>query len=634
MVIFLKIKTRFSLILLFLLFTFLSKAQERIVNYDVVIQIEHSGLLQVTEKIKVQCQGEQIRHGIRRSFPLYREDKYGADIKVKYNLTSVLKDNNNENYFTENNRDFWNVYIGKKEVDLDNGEYEYQIQYTTPYQIGFFEQYDELYWNVTGNEWDFPIQNATCKIILPNANDRFNNAHCYTGIKGSKESQCDYFLEKNTITFKSQYLNQGEGFTVAASFPKNIVIAPEEGLKIVSFYNGFKHYFWTFLFVVGTMLFYFFNWKKNGKDPRRKTALPEFRPPFNWSPAVLSYVFEGKTTQKAFMASIVNLAIKKKIKINSKTENGVFINSEKYEIEILNRDDFNLSIEEDIILKKTNSKSKLVLDKKNATTFQEMNNNWDLKVAEQINLTDYYISNSKLSFSGFLLFILFGLTYVWLVAKGETNNFIYLALIIFGSLSYYFKSLTNLTTLSKVLVYGFTFFIFFFCFGVFIMTMTYLKAYQIAIIGFVFIVYVIYAFSIGKYTEFGNEVQQRIKGFKMYLETAEKKSLQMLNPPKLTPELFEELLPYAIALGIEDLWGKKFADLLEQVQYEPDWHKGDRPFRISNFSPSFNSSLNNSSQTQSSSSSGSSSSGSSWSSGSSGSGSSGGGGGGGGGGGW
>ncbi|MFK7000680.1 DUF2207 domain-containing protein [Flavobacterium oreochromis] len=627
---FIKIKSAISIVFLFIFFTLPTKAQERIINYDVEIQIEHSGLIQVTEKIKVQCLGEKIQHGIKRILPLYREDKYGTDIKIDYNLKTVFKDNHNENYFTEKDRNNWYIYIGNKNVTLDSGVYEYQIVYTTPYQIGFFEQYDELYWNVTGNEWDFPIQNTSCKIILPNTNDRFNNAHCYTGIKGSKESQCDYFIDKNTITFKSQFLNLGEGFTVAAAFPKNIVVAPEKELEVICFFNSIKHYFWTLLFALGTLLFYFLNWKKNGKDLRRKTPIPEFRPPYNWSPAILSYVFKGKITQQAFMASIINLAIKKKIKINSKIESGIFVNSEKYEIEVLNRESYDLSIEETIILEKTKGKEKIVVDKQNTSTFQKMNNNWDLKVREQINLTDYYISNRKLSFNGFLLFILSSLTYVWLVAKGETNNIFYLGLIILGSFCYYFISLKNLSTPSKILVYGFGFFIYFFSFGVLIMTIPFLKSYQIAIIGLVFICYVIYAFSIGKYTNLGNEAQERIKGFKMYLETAEKNSLQALNPPKLTPQLFEELLPYAIALGIEDIWGKNFVTVLEQAQYEPNWYKGDKPFAISNFSPTFNSSLNNLSQTQSSSS----SSGSSWSSGSSGSGSSGGGGGGGGGGGW
>ncbi|MNE73804.1 hypothetical protein D3C80_1698350 [compost metagenome] len=115
----------------------------------------------------------------------------------------------------------------------------------------------------------------------------------------------------------------------------------------------------------------------------------------------------------------------------------------------------------------------------------------------------------------------------------------------------------------------------------------------------------------------------------------------MLNPPELTPELFEKLFPYAIALNVEILWGKQFEKILEQAKYDPEWYQGDDSFYVrpamfaSGFAKTVSSAaVNPNPPRSSSSSSGSSGSSGSWSSGSSGGGSSGGGGGGGGGGGW
>ena len=123
----------------------------------------------------------------------------------------------------------------------------------------------------------------------------------------------------------------------------------------------------------------------------------------------------------------------------------------------------------------------------------------------------------------------------------------------------------------------------------------------------------------------------------MYMETAEEHRLNMLTPPEKTPELFEQLLPYAIALKVSNQWCKKFDNVLQKINYRPDWYDSDRDFSKAGFAAtfttlgaSFNSSVSSSGTDRSSESSGS----SGWSSGSSGGGHSGGGGGGGGGRGW
>jgi uncharacterized membrane protein len=60
----------------------------------------------------------------------------------------------------------------------------------------------------------------------------------------------------------------------------------------------------------------------------------------------------------------------------------------------------------------------------------------------------------------------------------------------------------------------------------------------------------------------GQQVRDQISGFREYLSVAEEDRLNVMNPPKKTPELFEKFLPYAIALDCENAWGKKFAGVL------------------------------------------------------------------------
>jgi len=130
----------------------------------------------------------------------------------------------------------------------------------------------------------------------------------------------------------------------------------------------------------------------------------------------------------------------------------------------------------------------------------------------------------------------------------------------------------------------------------------------------------------------GRKVMDEIEGFKMYLEVAEEERLDMLHPPQKTPELFEKYLPYALALGVENDWSEKFADVLAAASvdtgYSPSWYTGTNwktagmTGVVSSLGSSFSSAISSSSSAPGS------------SSGSSGGGSSGGGGGGGGGGGW
>ena len=78
----------------------------------------------------------------------------------------------------------------------------------------------------------------------------------------------------------------------------------------------------------------------------------------------------------------------------------------------------------------------------------------------------------------------------------------------------------------------------------------------------------------------GRKLLDEMMGFSDYLEVAEKEELNLRNPPEKTPALFEALLPYALALGVEQAWSEKFAGVLAAVRnpdggaYRPSWYSG------------------------------------------------------------
>ena len=631
----------------FVLFSFIlyqSQAQERILDFDVKVQIEKSGYIQVIENITIKAEGNVFRHGLFRIFPLTRPDKDGNQIDVKYSINSIKKDGSIEDYFTKEEGGNWKIYIGNKDVELENGIYKYQISYNVPFQIGYFDHYDELYWNVTGNSWDFSIDKVKCQLYLPSENNKFENLHCYTGSVGSTASNCIGSLNSNNsiVTFSAVNLRQNEGLTVAASFEKGIVDPPTFTQKSASYYKLIKMYLWSVIFVIGMSLFFFFNWRKHGKDPSKKTVIPEFVPPFNWSPALVGYVYYKEVKDKIYMASLINTAVKGAIRLSSTLESGIFTNSKKYEIEILDKEVKTLSEEESDIIVGFSQKNKIKVQDSNYKIFDRAYSKWLKTVKKQINLEEYYQNNTRKKWIGFAILLIAGLAYeMFSKNKGYINYGFYIGLITaLSGLTYWFSIKVESVGL-QILRGLLAFFIFIPAVALFFMSLGFLETIQFFVMLVVILLYIFYVWNLGKFTEKGAEALERLEGFKLYLETAEKDRMNMLNPPELTPQLFEKLFPYAIALGVELEWGKQFEEVLELAKYNPDWYQGnDDDFyrRPTMFLSGFGSSVHAAGvdPTSSSSSSSSSSSGSSgsWSSGSSGGGSSGGGGGGGGGGGW
>lgn len=144
-------------------------AQERIVDFASEISIESNGTLLVTETITVQVQGERIQRGILRDFPTRYTDRSGAAVVVSFDVLNVQRNAEAEPYKLEPLQNGTRVRIGNASRLLTHGLHEYRISYRTGRQLGFFEPHDELYWNVTGNGWPFAIERASARVRLPRA---------------------------------------------------------------------------------------------------------------------------------------------------------------------------------------------------------------------------------------------------------------------------------------------------------------------------------------------------------------------------------------------------------------------------------------------------------------------------------
>ena len=179
-----------------------SAQSERILNFKSFIKVHPDASMTVTEDITVQATGQEIKRGIIRDFPTTYRDRLGNTVTVGFQVEEVLRDGRPEPYQTESVSNGVKIRIGQKDVFLRSGAYTYTIRYRVDRELGFFKDFDELYWNVTGNGWTFAIDRAEAYIELP-AGAKILKSAAYTGYQGDRGHDFTVHSDDNLIVFKT-----------------------------------------------------------------------------------------------------------------------------------------------------------------------------------------------------------------------------------------------------------------------------------------------------------------------------------------------------------------------------------------------------------------------------------------------
>jgi len=547
-------------------------ADERILDYQADILVHADGELLVSETIRVRAEGQDIRRGIYRDFPTRYTDRFGNRYRIKLDIIDVKRDGAVEPYHTENRSNGVRIYIGDANRMVGSGIHEYQLRYRTSRQLGYFAEYDELYWNVTGNGWMFPIDHAGARIELPaDVSSGDLRTSFYTGPQGAQGRDArSAIVNGRTVTFETtRGLQPYEGLTVAVGWPKGIVRQLSAMERTGWFLQDNRAALVLLIGWLATFGWYLWAWNRAGRDPEKGVIIPLFRPPLGMTPAACSYVLNMSFNRQAFAAAVVSLGVKGYLEIEE-LKDGFKLRrkttppsgkASKGESALL--DSLFLISDE------------IEMDQKNHRSFIRGREGLQQALKSEY-LGRLFILNTFYVLPAALLTIVAAL----IAASMPGGPFIWVPYVI----------------LSLALHASFLFL---------------LRAP----------------------TPAGRKIMDQIEGFKMYLDTAEQDRLERMQSPQLTPEVFETFLPYAFALGVENSWCDRFArELPEEMEkrggYQPNWYSGrSRGLNTlghlgSDFNSSFSTAIASASSPPGS------------SSGSGGGGSSGGGGGGGGGGGW
>ncbi|MDN3606839.1 DUF2207 domain-containing protein [Kaistella yonginensis] len=610
---------------------------EHILSFHSDIVISKDAETTITEKIKVYAEGLNIKRGIFRSLPLWRNVN-GKKIRIKYEVISVLKNGAKEEYHTENTNADYAIYFGSKDLILNPGVYEYELTYKTSDQIGFFKDYDEFYWNVNGTLWNFPVDQISAKVTLPE-NAEITQKSCYTGSYGANTSNCTgTALSKNTIEWAAKNLGSNEGLTIAVGFKKGIFTPPPPPGLLEKY--GILAVLITA--ILGLFGYFYSSWQKYGIDPQKPVVYPQFNSPKDLSPASLGYLDNEYYSEKMITAAIVSLAVKGFIKIieDDKRILGIF-GGKEYTLEKIKEQDQTLPKEEINLMNKlfSNQSTTVSFDGKYNSKIEYAVNDFKASLRFQ---HDGFLkkgnNSTKLILPILIILLLYigGLYLSYQLSYNETYFGIGIGLFIVLTVTSIIFSLAFARYKWIRWLYGL------FAIGLIILfiaiatldnpiqeNLNFYACFSFLILSSIGMV--LYQYLIKQPTPEKLETQSLIEGFRMYLGTAEEKTLQFHNPPKMTPQVFEAMLPYAMVLGVDKIWGEKFQSMLKasslaNQQYHSNWYVGGSMMNM-NFANTLTSSLSQSiasSSTQPSSS----------GSGSGGGGFSGGGGGGGGGGGW
>ena len=554
--------------------------------------VEPDGALTVTETIRVVATGQQIKRGIIRDFPTRYTGKYGETVNVGFQLLHVTRDGAPERYKIESYANGLRIKIGNKDVFLPQGEYVYTLVYRTTRQLGFFEDYDELYWNVTGSGWSFEIESARASVTLPGGAELTNWA-AYTGKPGERgqDFQTAYQPYGAALAVQtSRALAPGEGFTIVIAWPKGFVAEPTASQTTADFARDNASVMAGLAGLAILLAYFAMVWVKVGRDPAKGAIEPEYEPPEGFSPAAARFVTEMSYDGKAFTAAIVNMAVKGYLTIHYDGAGDYALRKTGEAAELapgeaaVARKLFSFERDE-VILEQANHKRL-----KKAEDALKKSLHRDFEKTYFLNNTGYFLPGLAITLITFGLVAIFG-------TEPAGAAFITVWLSIWSIACYALARMviaawrkTTTTTTGGLLEGGGAIFITLFAvpffggwiFGAWFLVESVSLAAAVTLAS-ILLADVVFYDLLKAPTRLGRKALDRLEGFELYLSVAEQDRMNFHNPPERTPELFEKFLPYALALGVEQAWGERFAGVLAAASqgpgqsgtgYRPRWYSG------------------------------------------------------------
>ncbi len=568
-------------------------ANERITLFHSSIEVHQDGSMRVVETIAVEAEGGAIKHGIYRDFPTLYRSRTGVNYRVGFRVISVKRDGNPEPYIVQGISNGKRVRIGSADTLVSNGPHTYEITYDVAGELGFFKNYDELYWNVNGTGWGFDTDRVEADVDLP------GGAHIldYTGYTGAQGSTEKDFTARRTsdthISFATtRPFNPHENLTIVVTWPKGIVAEPTQAQRAQQFLAQNMPIFVAGLGFAGVLAYYMSAWLRVGKDPPAGTIIPLYHPPQDLSPAAVRFIRRMGYDRKAFTAALIDMAVRGFLKIDDDGSSFTLIKTgasssglSSGEARIAGA----LFAGGETQIEMTNKHSNYVEFGAAVNRLRESLENEHRK--------SVFVRNQGYFWFGILLTIGIGaLTAFVSPSPGEAIGGTLTLSVWIGVTAFVFlrvlqriQSSANSFGARVLGVFQVVFLLIFlipFGFAAVLFGKELaqnLGLWAALLVGCTAGLNAVFFELMKAPTIAGRKIMDEIEGFRMYLGTAEQHRLDALTPPKETPQLFEAYLPYAMALDVENEWNKRFERVFAEAAqepgsrgYSPTWYSGPR----------------------------------------------------------
>jgi uncharacterized membrane protein YgcG len=450
-----------------------------------------------------------------------------------------------EPWFTERMTNGVRINTGNDDFLAVPNDYTYTIRYRTTRQLGFFDDHDELYWNAIGTGWIFPIEKGSVEVKLPEPVPVENmHAEAYTGPQGAKGAAYEADIPQPGLARYrlTQPLGTYEGFTIVLTFPKGVVPAPTGADKAKWLFADNRGLLVALAGFALLLLYMLRAWRSVGRDPEKGIIIARYEPREGQTPAGLRYLEKMGYDMRCFTGDVLALAVAGRLRIHE--DKKLFKN--EWSLERLHPDSPSpISLGQQALLDGLfRSGDTIVLKNTNASTVATARDG-QKKFLENEFQPRYFKRNGK------------KVAYAWLIA------------IVTGAAAFVASG----------------------GFGI---------PFIIGFAALMLISLVVFSIVIKAPTAEGRALLDEIEGLKLYMSVAERdelKSMKGPNEPVLDAVRYELLLPFAVALGVEDAWTGKFtaaagAAAAAQAANSMMWYSGRGPIsNLGDFSRSIGSSL-------------------------------------------
>ena len=493
-------------------------------NSEIVVNKDSS--LTITEVITADCGDGIDKHGIFRIVPTAINLANGK-INTPVMLISITDENGVSRKYSATSDNF-NKTVTWKIGDPDKtvkGVNIYKITYLVKNAVrGLDDKRDELYWNLNGNFWDIETDHFSATIRFPEGISKDNSEleyySGYTGEKGKDLARYEWKKDNELIFESTGTLLQKQGITASVVFPKGFVTPYKPG-----FLELYGRYF-SLLIPIFLFFISLYYWRKYGKDPETpKTVIAEYDPPLGLSPIEIGALrSNGMVDNKLISAEIVNMAVKGILKIEEHEKSLLFFSSKDHKVTKLG-----------------NKEAEAALNPAQRAIFDKLFSDGPV-----VNLSDL----QKLKFYEAVPDVK-SKTKKQLIDKGLVYDLgmkLQILFIVSGVIACVLGFIAGIALFQDILV--------FLCF----------LAGGAFLIGF--------GIAMPKRTPAGANANWKIKGFLLFMKTAEQHRQQFYEKENM----FEKLLPYAIAFGITGLWIKKMREIYGEqfyTTYAPAWYAGN-----------------------------------------------------------